>query len=421
MDITGILPSRLFQFVLVTLFSLIIGLAQRQLHQSDQQGHRFGTDRTFTFIGILGYLLYIFDPLQHMLYIAGALSLTVFFAIHYFFKIKEFHEFGITTTMVALLTYCLGPLVVTQPLWLFLTVVVTVLIITELKEKFIFFTTQIDRTEFLNLGKFLVMAGVILPIVPDKPIVSFLTLTPYKVWLTVVVISSISYISYLLRKFVFKESGIILSGVLGGMYSSTATTLVMARKSKTDVAHRLQYAAAIVFATSMMYLRILLLIAIFNEHLFRMVYVYFLIMAFVSASIGAYFLFSDKKNRVKAEQLDNDTHPLEIKVALAFTILFIAFSFITYYAITTFGTTGLNVLSWIVGVTDIDPFLINLFQGKYAVPLALIGIASFQAIISNNIIKCIYAVTLGSHENRKTLILAFLSIIVINLICILIL
>ena len=421
MDITGILPSRLFQFVLVTLFSLIIGLAQRQLHQSDQQGHRFGTDRTFTFIGILGYLLYIFDPLQHMLYIAGALSLTVFFAIHYFFKIKEFHEFGITTTMVALLTYCLGPLVVTQPLWLFLTVVVTVLIITELKEKFIFFTTQIDRTEFLNLGKFLVMAGVILPIVPDKPIVSFLTLTPYKVWLTVVVISSISYISYLLRKFVFKESGIILSGVLGGMYSSTATTLVLARKSKTDVAHRLQYAAAIVFATSMMYLRILLLIGIFNDHLFRIVYVYFLIMAFVSAAIGAYFLFSDKKNKVMADKLENDTHPLEIKVALAFTILFIAFSFITYYAITTFGTTGLNVLSWIVGVTDIDPFLINLFQGKYAIPLSLIGIASFQAIISNNIIKCIYAVVVGSHENRKTLILAFLSIIVINLICILIL
>lgn len=421
MDITGILPSRLYQFILVTLFSLIIGLAQRQLHQTGSQDHRFGTDRTFTFIGILGYLLYIFDPLQHMIFIAGALSLTILFAIHYFYKIKEFQEYGITTAMVALLTYCLGPLIVTQPLWLFLIVVVTVLIITEMKDKFILFTTQFDRSEFLNLGKFLVMAGVILPIVPDKPFVSFLALTPYKVWLTVVVISSISYISYLLRKFVFTESGIILSGILGGMYSSTATTLVMARKSKNDPAHRLQYAAAIVLATCMMYLRILLLIAIFNGTLFRLVYPYFIAMAVVSSGLGIYFIFVEKRKHVKADKMDTDSHPLEIKVALAFTILFIAFSFITYYAITTFGKTGLNVLSWIVGITDIDPFLINLFQGKFAVPLTLIGIASFQAIVSNNIVKCIYATTLGSKENRKTMVFAFGTIIVANIICILLL
>jgi uncharacterized membrane protein (DUF4010 family) len=415
MDFFGLLPSRLFQFVVVTVFSLIIGLSQRQLHKTENEDHRFGTDRTFTFIGILGYLLYIFDPLQHSLFLVGVISLTVLFALHYYFKIKEFHEFGITTMTTALLTYCLGPLIVTQPLWLFLIVVVTILIITELKEKFIFFSTQFDRSEFLNLGKFLVMAGVILPIVPDKPIVSFIALTPYKIWLTVVIISSISYISYLLRRFVFPESGIILSGILGGMYSSTATTIVMSRKCNSDPPHRLQYSAAIVLATCMMYLRVLLLIAIFNSALFKLMLPFFIIMVIFSAGLGIYFIVIEKKQHIKSEKLENDTHPLEIKVALAFTLLFIAFSFITYYAINTFGKTGLNILSWIVGVTDIDPFLINLFQGKFSVPMELLGIASFQAIVSNNIIKSIYAAILGAKENRGTIIFAFLIIIVINI------
>jgi uncharacterized membrane protein (DUF4010 family) len=415
MDIAALIPSRLFQFVVVTLFSLIIGLSQRQLHNTNNEDHRFGTDRTFTFIGILGYLLYIFDPLQHTIYLLGALSLTVLFAIHYYFKIKEFKEFGITTMMIAFLTYCLGPLVVTQPLWLFLIVVVTILIITELKEKFILFSTQFDRSEFLNLGKFLVMAGVILPIVPDKSIVSFIALTPYKIWLTVVIISSISYISYLLRRFVFPDSGIILSGILGGMYSSTATTLVMSRKCKKDPVHRLQYAAAILLSTCMMYLRILLLIAIFNSELFKLMAPLFIVMAVVSAGLGVYFIIIEKRTHIKSEKVENDSHPLEIKVAFAFTVLFIAFSFITYYAITTFGKTGLNVLSWIVGVTDIDPFLINLFQGKFEVPMQLIGVATFQAIISNNIVKSIFAGVLGGQENRKTMILAFLLIVLINI------
>jgi uncharacterized membrane protein (DUF4010 family) len=141
----------------------------------------------------------------------------------------------------------------------------------------------------------------------------------------------------------------------------------------------------------------------------------FIIMAIVSAGLGIYFMIIEKRIHIKTEKVENDNHPLEIKVAFAFTVLFIAFSFITYYAITTFGKTGLNILSWVVGVTDIDPFLINLFQGKFEVTMQLIGVATFQAIISNNIVKSIYAVVLGSRENRKTMILAFLMIVLTNI------
>jgi uncharacterized membrane protein (DUF4010 family) len=415
MDLTGIFPEKLVQFALVTLFSLIIGLSQRHLHMQAEEEHKlFGTDRTLTFIGILGYLLFIFDPFGHALYLAGGVILAAFLAIYYYHKITILQEFGLTTIIIAMLTYCLAPLCITQPLWLFLIVVVTIIFFAELKGTFISFTSQITRDEFLTLGKFLVIAGVILPIVPDRPIVSFLSVTPYKVWLTVVIISSISYISYLLKKFVFKNSGIILSGILGGLYSSTATTLVLARKSKEDSGHLLHYVAGILLSICMMYLRVLLLVFIFNKELFAFIAVYFILMAAVTGIAALVFILRSRWKVITEASADSDRNPLEFKVALAFTLLFIAFSFITYYTITTFGNLGLSVLSWIVGVTDIDPFLINLFEGKYQVTMHMIGIATMQAIVSNNIVKCGYAAFLGNKKMRKDVLTGLVTIIIIN-------
>ena len=225
------IPFELTNFVLVTLVALIIGLAQRRLHPSDEEFKPFGTDRTFTFIGILGYILWVINPEDPTLFLGGGAIISVLLAINYSYKIKRQKLYGITTIIIALITYCLAPLVITQPKWMFLLVVVTVLIFTELKESFLAISQKFDRDEFLTLGKFLVIAGVILPIVPDTPIVPYLSISAYKVWLAVVVISTISYLSYLLKKFVFKDSGIIISGILGGLYS-TATTIILARKSK---------------------------------------------------------------------------------------------------------------------------------------------------------------------------------------------
>jgi uncharacterized membrane protein (DUF4010 family) len=413
MELIGTIPKTLINFVLVTLFSLLIGLSQRRLHsQAHETDHTFGTDRTFTFIGILGYILSLIDPTQGMMFAGGGLVLAMVMGISYYFHIRDLKDFGATTIFVALITYCIGPLIITQPLWLVLLIVVTVLIFTELKETFISFSQKIDRYEFITLAKFLIIAGVILPILPDGPIVKGLSLTPYKIWLAIVVISSISYISYLLKKFIFPKSSIILSGILGGLYSSTATTIILAKKSKKEPQHLNQYMSGIIFATAMMYLRILILILIFSVQLYGRVWPYFLTMFGISVAIGLVVLFY--KNRVVTthdDELQVDKNPLEFKVALIFTALYIAFTFITYEVLNRFGTPGLNILSYIVGLTDIDPFLINLFQGKFAVTMDVMALATFQAIISNNALKMVYGCFFAGRGARIYLISGFLLII----------
>lgn len=123
------LPEELVTFVLVTLFSLLIGLSQRRISlKREGETTLFGTDRTFTFIGILGYLLYILDPEEYRLFMGGGFVLGALLALNYYVKQTRYHVFGVTTIVIALITYCLAPIVVTQPSWFYVMVVVTVLL-----------------------------------------------------------------------------------------------------------------------------------------------------------------------------------------------------------------------------------------------------------------------------------------------------
>jgi uncharacterized membrane protein (DUF4010 family) len=423
MELLRTIPKDLITFLLVTVFSLLIGLSQKLVHSHRQAAeHTFGTDRTFTFIGILGYLLFRITPGNYILFMGGGLVLSIFLGINYYFNIFRHEDHGITTIMIALITYCIGPLMITQPHWLVMLVIVTVLILTEMKESFSQISRRFDHGEFLTLGKFLIIAGVILPVVPDEPILRNMALTPYKIWLAVVVVSSISYFSYLLKKFIFPKGSIILSGILGGLYSSTATTILLARKIQKDPQSRNIYIASIIFATAMMYLRILILILIFTNELFIKLYPWFLLLFGVSALTGLVILFfRNREHSSLPQDPEKDRNPLEFKVAILFAFLFVAFSFITYFVVNRFGISGLNVLSFLVGLTDIDPFLINLFQGKYQGLTVAVSIATLQAVTGNNLVKMIYACFFSPKKSWSYLIAGFLVIIGLNIVIILIL
>ncbi len=112
--------------------------------------------------------------------------------------------------------------------------------------------------EMITLAKFLAISGIILPMLPDDNLIPGINLTPYSIWLATVVVSGISYLSYLLKRYVFRESGILVSGIVGGLYSSTATISVLARKSrKVSAQEAPEYVAAMLLAVSMMFLRFL--------------------------------------------------------------------------------------------------------------------------------------------------------------------
>ena len=165
---------------------------------------------------------------------------------------------------------------------------------------------SMKNDEMITLAKFLAISGIILPMLPNENLIPGINLTPYSIWLATVVVSGISYLSYLLKRYVFHESGILVSGIVGGLYSSTATISVLARKSrKASVQDAPEYVAAMLLAVSMMFLRFLILIGIFSRETLLAIYPYLLIMSVVTAAV-AWYLHSKRKRVDDGTQTTED-------------------------------------------------------------------------------------------------------------------
>ncbi len=413
-----LIPPDVIKFLLVLVFSLLIGLEQRRQHILEAVESRFGTDRTFTLIGILGFVLYVLNPQTLVPFLVGFVLIGILLGIYYVEKMRVKKEFGITSLVIALITYCLAPIIYTQTDWMVILLVVAVLVLTEVKQSLIALSKKFDSKEFTTLAKFLVIAGVILPLLPDQQISDTLRFSPYHFWLAIVAVSGISYFSYLLKKFVFPTSGVILTGILGGLYSSTATTVILARKSKESPGDN-KIAVAIILATTMMYLRIFLLSLFFNQTLAIRLAPAFVALIVVSILLALYFFMWDKRKSSQekpVDQLAPHANPLEFKTALLFGSLFIFFAVLTQYINQNFGSSGIKILSFLVGVTDIDPFIINLLQSKMNIADGFLVMAIVNATTSNNLLKMVYGISLGHKSIRRILIVGFGLLIITGLV-----
>lgn len=418
MDFSNILqaiPKEFTDLLIVLGFSLLIGMEQKRHYQLKNKT-TFGTDRTFTFIGLMGYLLALQTYIAFFL--VGLVILGGFFALFYQRKMVEKQGYGLTTEILALLIYIMPLIVIQQAHWLSILVYVLLLVLAEMKGYFEKLSQKIDSNEFFTLSKFIVMAGIILPILPKEEISPFIPVSAYRIWLAVVVISGISYASYILKKYIFPHAGLWLTGVLGGLYSSTASTAIVARQSHDQLHSPGQYAGSIIVATSMMYLRLWVLALVFNHNSAFSILPYFLAVFLISLGV-AFYLYQSQGNPVVTashESINHEnTNPLEFKIALVFSVLYIVFTSLTYFINQHYGDAGLKILSLLVGFTDIDPFLINLFQSNHDITINLLILATLQATFSNNILKAILGISLSAPPTRTKLILGFGIIIVVNI------
>ena len=414
------IPKDIINFILVMVFSLLIGLEQRRHHYNEKQGSLYGTDRTHVFIGLLGFVLYIIAPHNLLLFAGGGMAIVLFLGIFYWKKIENRKQYGITSMIVVLITYSLAPLIYKKPIWLTVSLVTTVLVFTELKQSLWRLSQKFEEEEFITLAKFLLILGIILPLLPHGIISSYIPVSPFKIWMAVVVISGISYISYLIQKFFFPKKGLMITGVLGGMYSSTATTIVLARRSKGADADAIRISSATILATAMMFLRVLILAFIFDTTLAYKLLTPFVSLALFSMLVSWLILKTGKRGKDIDFKQVKSKNPLEFKTALLFAILFVVFTLLTKFVMGHYGDRGLDVLSLVVGVTDVDPFLLSLFTGKYHLTLSILSQATLIAVTSNNLIKLIYALFLGSSELRKPLIISFFVIIAASVVFIMI-
>ncbi len=403
-----LMESVWFPFLLVGIFGFLTGLEireylnQRGRNLDDSPLVKIGTSRTYTFIALLGVILIELDASLY-LYMVGMVSLIVLLGTYYSHKLQNGRS-GLLQPLIALIVYTYGPGAIMMPPWFVVLQFVAVVFTLSARPFAHSIIEHINPGEILTLAKFLVLAGVILPLLPDEPISPHIPATPFKIWVAIVVISSISYLGYLLKSYIVTRSGYLLTGLIGGLYSSTATTVVLARRSSQLGQPDISLNAGIVSATGVMYLRLILLIAFLNHALLDIAL--WPLLAFGIGCIALAAIMALAGRRHTADDRSDDqakTNPLELGIATLFALLFVAMLIVTQQVIQHFGNSGLEVLSFLVGFADIDPFVLSILNGKYAdiADHQLVG-AIIIAAGSNDLLKGIFAVALGRWRNVRS-------------------
>jgi uncharacterized membrane protein (DUF4010 family) len=400
---SGFIPPPLAGFLGTIALAFIIGLELHAYRRRDNGAlpladPGFGTTRTITLLAALGFVLWtIAAP---MVFCVGFAVVGALFLLDYWKRLQK-GDASLLPTVIALLAFSLGPFVLTSPLVVVAALVIAILLALGEQAGIRRFSDAFPAEEGVTLAKFFVLAGLVLPLLPDGDIFGLAGITYIKVWTAVLVISGISYLGYLAHRYVFQLAGTLLTGTLGGLYSSTAATVVLARAMRATPAEAALAPAAVVIATAMMYARLLVVIVLLgHEDAARTLALPFGFLFVASLGI-AWFLAWRVRGAPAPVHAAVSANPLDLPVAFLFAGLFVAFAAMTDFVTNHFGANGLHLLSFVVGFSDIDPFIFSLLDGKFQVSETAIVSAVLIASGSNNLLKAGYA--LGLSRSGKML------------------
>jgi uncharacterized membrane protein (DUF4010 family) len=404
------LPPEIVKIVLVLFLSFLIGF-EREEHKIAQHGYSFGGVRTFPLIGLIGYSIALLSGQQVLPVVIAFLVVAGFLLLSYWHKLQTNEVAGVTSEMSGLATFLVGALVYYEHFWTATALSVASLLLLDLKAALERLASRIDSVEILTFGKFLLLTGVILPVLPSQQYTRF-HINPFKTWLVVVAVSAISYGSYVLQKVIKQAGGMVLAAILGGAYSSTVATVVMARRAAHEQ-HPHVFSGGIVIASGMMYLRLIVLLALFSPQLLSLLWIAFLILAVAAIGFGWLWTRRADPNIDKVVREYEPKNPLELTTAFVFAGLFLSMLIATQLAVTYLGKAGVNTLAAIMGVTDVDPFIMGMTQAAGTLtPLKVAAGAVTIAAASNNFVKGIYAYSLA---DRKTGVWALVFLAVLAL------
>lgn len=236
-------------------------------------------------------------------------------------------------------------------------------------------------------------------------------LRPYKIWLIVVLVSSVSFVGYVLIKLLGSGAGILLTGLVGGLASSTVTTLSFARRSKEIPQWSRPFAAAVVLASAVMFPRLLLQIGIVNQALMKNIAVPVLVMGAAGLVMASFFFFGRSEENVEASEL-SVSNPFSLQSAITFGLVFSAILIATRVALAYLGDTWLPLIAFLSGLTDADAIAFSLSDAQQAGIITL-DWASFNLVLgalANTFMKLFLVFTLGHRALFKRVLVSFLVI-----------
>jgi uncharacterized membrane protein (DUF4010 family) len=398
-----------WRFAAALFIGALIGLEREYVRQRSEDPE-FAGIRTFSLMALLGAIAaYLSREHGLLLFVIAYVGITLLVWATYLGDVMQGHEEGITTEVVALIVPLLGGIVVWGEFALAASLGVIVAFVLALKPVLHGLARRMSASDLRATLEFALITAVVLPILPNQSFGPFGVLNPFQVWLLVVFVSGIGFFGYVLIKILGAEQGVGLTGVLGGLVSSTATTVSFAGRSKDSPELSSIFAQGIVLSSSVMLPRVFIEVAVVHPPLLRVVSIPLGAMMLVSLG-SVFYLWRNKRHEAsEARKQVEVSNPLRLKTAITFALAFSVVLIVVRASNEFFGEAGVYVASILTGITDVDAITLTASElasvGQIAAPVA--AVAVLLATLVNTLAKGVMAWILGTPQLRPTIVRAF--------------
>jgi len=404
----------IYPFLVALLIGALIG-TERQRRLIEDKVRGVAGLRTFVLIALFGSLCSaLANHYGSGFAIAGMAMFTILVAVGYAASISTLGRIDFTAAVAAVVTFALGMLA-GSPDSILLAVALSIITTWILATRTIthHYVEVLSETDLLDTLKMGIIALVIYPLLPETPLGPWGVLNPRQVWLFVVMVSLIGYVGYILIRILGAERGLSLTGILGGLASSTAVTSSMAMEVKInrEILPSAVFATAIASCT--MFPRILFIVLVVNRDLFLALLPYMLLMTLVGSSL-AYLRVRNNSSPGKDVKVKD---PFRIVPALKFGAFFAFVLIVSKFANIYFGTAGIYATGIVSGLADVDAIALTMASLAQSTLAAKVAVTTITlAAITNTLVKLVIAYVLGSREFGNEIARIFLPTIAIGLI-----
>ena len=382
----------------------LIGL-EREYSSRSEQTEIFAGVRTFVFVVLFGFIVtFLSFFFTHWIVFAGLIATSVIVAMSYWVSANR-GLVGGTTEFATLIAFTLGCTTFLGFVEASLASTVVVMVILSLKLKLQNIIGQITNTEMYALIKFVVLVLLIFPFLPDRTVDPFDIFNPRELGWVIILISGLGFVGYLLMKFFGGDRGILITGIMGGLVSSTITTLVFSKKSKEAPELSRNCAVAILSASTIMVVRVFALVFIFNKALLPHLTLPLFLLFIAGLGAAIYFHKKPTANSITDFPLGE---PLNLKGAVVFGLLYIGVLFMVSYANTEFGSKGIYLTSAIAALTDINAITISVTKlAGDTMEFRTAHNAILLATLCNTIVKIGITLWVGSKKLRHYIFIGY--------------
>lgn len=362
--------------------------------------------RTFGLSGLLGGLAALSaSHFGAIAWIAVFVVLALLTIVGYLVQSRSNADYGITTEVALLLTFLLGSLAVAESRLLAASLAVVVALLLSLKARLHGALRNLSEAELSGALKLLFISVVLLPALPNEGYGPWQAFNPYTTWWMVVLIAGIGFAAYVAIRLLGTRHGLLVTALLGGIVSSTAMTITLARLDAEKL--RPALAAGLLATSALMFPRVLLEVGLINRELLPALLAPMLTAGLVYAA-GALFYYLRAAQQPENAAEPPLKNPFELGPALRFGGLLVVILFLVEGARRMLGDTGIYLVSLLSGLTDVDAITLSLSNSARTDLSELVAVRGiFLAAFSNSLVKAGLILFIGGRA-MATLTLPFM-------------